>query len=91
MIIDNSCLSLANTQDERFTPFLVIKMIKGLLTFGLGIIILQGISRRKSLAGVNIMCALFWHQTRWNMAFIVFCNESLQMLWERGLNIELNG
>jgi hypothetical protein len=25
------------------------------LTFGLGIIILQGISRRKSLAGVNIM------------------------------------
>jgi hypothetical protein len=28
MIIDNSCLGLANTQDERFTPFLVIK-IKG--------------------------------------------------------------
>jgi hypothetical protein len=28
MIIDNSCLALANTQDERFTPFLVIK-IKG--------------------------------------------------------------
>jgi hypothetical protein len=27
-IIDNSCLGLANTQDERFTPFLVIK-IKG--------------------------------------------------------------
>jgi hypothetical protein len=26
-----------------------------LLTFGLGIIILQGVSRRKSLAGVNIM------------------------------------
>jgi hypothetical protein len=26
MIIDNSCLGLANTQDERFTPFLVIKM-----------------------------------------------------------------
>jgi hypothetical protein len=25
------------------------------LTFGLGIIILQGVSRRKSLAGVNIM------------------------------------
>jgi hypothetical protein len=24
MIIDNSCLGLANTQDERFTPFLVI-------------------------------------------------------------------
>jgi hypothetical protein len=28
MIIDNSCLGLANAQDERFTPFLVIK-IKG--------------------------------------------------------------
>jgi hypothetical protein len=28
MIIDNSCLGLANTQDERFTPFLAIK-IKG--------------------------------------------------------------
>jgi hypothetical protein len=28
MIIDNSCLGLADTQDERFTPFLVIK-IKG--------------------------------------------------------------
>jgi hypothetical protein len=28
IIIDNSCLGLANTQDERFTPFLVIK-IKG--------------------------------------------------------------
>jgi hypothetical protein len=28
-------------------------------TFGLGIIILQGISRRKSLAGVNIML-VFW-------------------------------
>jgi hypothetical protein len=26
------------------------------LTLGLGIIILQGVSRRKSLAGVNIMC-----------------------------------
>jgi hypothetical protein len=25
------------------------------LTFGLGIIILQGVSRRKSLAGVNMM------------------------------------
>jgi hypothetical protein len=29
MIIDNSCLGMANTQDERFTPFLVIK-IKGM-------------------------------------------------------------
>jgi hypothetical protein len=28
MIIDNSCLGSTNTQDERFTPFLVIK-IKG--------------------------------------------------------------
>jgi hypothetical protein len=27
MIIDNSCLGLANTQDERFTPFLVIKIL----------------------------------------------------------------
>jgi hypothetical protein len=26
MIIENSCLGLANTQDERFTPVLVIKM-----------------------------------------------------------------
>jgi hypothetical protein len=26
MIIDNSCLCLANTQDERFTPFLVFKI-----------------------------------------------------------------
>jgi hypothetical protein len=54
MIMDNSCLGLANTQDERFTPFLVIK-IKGndCWTFGLGIIILQGVSRRKSLAFYN--------------------------------------
>jgi hypothetical protein len=29
-----------------------------LLTFGLGIIILQGVSSRKSLAGVNIMAVL---------------------------------
>jgi hypothetical protein len=28
MIIDNSCLGLANAEDERFTPYLVIK-IKG--------------------------------------------------------------
>jgi hypothetical protein len=28
MIIDNNCLGLANTQDERLTAFLVIK-IKG--------------------------------------------------------------
>jgi hypothetical protein len=28
------------------------------LTFGLGIIILQGVSRRKSMAGVNIMGAV---------------------------------
>jgi hypothetical protein len=55
LIIDNSCLGLANTQDERFTPFLVIKIKWNDLTFGLGIIILQGVSRRKSLAGVNIM------------------------------------
>jgi hypothetical protein len=26
MIIDNNHLGLANTQDERFTPFLVIKI-----------------------------------------------------------------
>jgi hypothetical protein len=26
MIIDKSCFGLANTQDERFTPFLVIKI-----------------------------------------------------------------
>jgi hypothetical protein len=57
MIIDNSCLGLA-TQDERFIPFLVIKIKGNDLTFGLGIIILQGVSRRKSLAGVNIMWAL---------------------------------
>jgi hypothetical protein len=30
-------------------------ILNKLLTFGLGIIILQGVSRRKSLAGVNIM------------------------------------
>jgi hypothetical protein len=56
MIRDNSWLGLANTQDERFITFLVIK-IKGnwLLTFGLGIILLQGVSSRKYLAGVNIM------------------------------------
>jgi hypothetical protein len=54
MIIDNSCLGLANTQDERFTPFLVIN-IKWLLTFGLGIVILQGVSRSKYLAGVYTM------------------------------------
>jgi hypothetical protein len=55
MIIDNSCLALANTQDERFTPFLVIKIKREwLLTFGLGIIILHSVSRRKSLAGESL-------------------------------------
>jgi hypothetical protein len=53
MIIDNSWLGLANTQDERFTPYQDQR--EWLLTFGLGIIFLQGVSRRKSLAGVNIM------------------------------------
>jgi hypothetical protein len=38
MIIDNSCLGLANTQDERFTPFLVIKIKGNDLTFGLGLL-----------------------------------------------------
>jgi hypothetical protein len=33
-----------------------------LLTFGLGIIILQGVSRRKSLAGVSIMVRNFKFQ-----------------------------
>jgi hypothetical protein len=33
----------------------MIKIKGRVLTFGLGIIILQGVSRRKSLAGVNIM------------------------------------
>jgi hypothetical protein len=56
MIIDNSCLGLANTQDEWFTPFFGYQdQREWLLTFGLRIIILQGVSRRKSLAGVNIM------------------------------------
>jgi hypothetical protein len=56
MIIDNSCLGLANRQDKRFTPFLGYQEHKGNdLTFGLGIIILQGVSSRKSLTGVNIM------------------------------------
>jgi hypothetical protein len=57
MIIYNSCLGLVNTQDERFTPFYLCYQDhrEWLLTFGLGIIILQGVSRRKSLAGVNIM------------------------------------
>jgi hypothetical protein len=31
------------------------------LTFGLGIIILQGVSRRKSVAGVNIMLEIQWN------------------------------
>jgi hypothetical protein len=43
------------TQDERFTPFLVIEIKGNDLTFGLGIIILQDVSSRKSLAGVNMM------------------------------------
>jgi hypothetical protein len=29
MIIDNNCLGLANTQDERFTPFFLVIKIKG--------------------------------------------------------------
>jgi hypothetical protein len=43
------------------------------LTFGLGIIILQGVSRRKSLAGVNIMMHKFpvWDFTDFIM-FIEF-------------------
>jgi hypothetical protein len=48
-------LGLANAQDERFTPFLVIKIKRNDLKFELGIIILQGVSRRKSLAGLNKM------------------------------------
>jgi hypothetical protein len=52
MIIDNSCLGLANTQDERFTPFWLSRS-KG-MTVDIWIRILQGVSRRKSLAGVNI-------------------------------------
>jgi hypothetical protein len=57
MIIDNSCLGLANTQDERFTPFFWLSRSKGMtVDIGLGIIILLGISRRKSLAGVMYIC-----------------------------------
>jgi hypothetical protein len=43
-----------------------------MLTFGLGTIILQGVSRRKSLAGVNIMgtFAPLFH-------FIFLCADSL--------------
>jgi hypothetical protein len=44
MIIDNSCLGLANTQDAFFG---YQDQREWLLTFGLGIIILQGVSRRK--------------------------------------------
>jgi hypothetical protein len=54
--IYNSWLGLANAQDERFTPFLGYQdQREWLFTFGLGIMILQGVSSRKSLAGVNIM------------------------------------
>jgi hypothetical protein len=48
IIMDNRCLGLAylfGYEDQR----------ELLLTFGLGIIILQGVSRRISLAGVNII------------------------------------
>jgi hypothetical protein len=52
MIIDNRWLGLANAQDERFTHFFCYQdQRERLLTFGLGIIILQGVSSRKSLAG----------------------------------------
>jgi hypothetical protein len=34
------------------------------LTFGLGIIILQGVSKRKSLAGVNIMDMLTFQKSQ---------------------------
>jgi hypothetical protein len=54
MIIEKSWLGLANTQDEVHTFFGSQDQREWLLTFGLGIIILQGVSSRKSLAGVNM-------------------------------------
>jgi hypothetical protein len=36
MIIDNSCLGLAKTQDERFTPFFWLSRSKG-MTFDIWI------------------------------------------------------
>jgi hypothetical protein len=45
----------------EFVPIIILSSVinnNRLLTFGLGIIILQGVSRRKSLAGVNIMISV---------------------------------
>jgi hypothetical protein len=55
MIIDNSCLGLANTRWKVHTFFGYQDQREWLLTFGLGIIILRGVSRRKFLAGLNIL------------------------------------
>jgi hypothetical protein len=46
------------------------------LTFGLGIIILQGVSRRKSLAGVNIMLAS--EQNNWPRGFTLIIHNIIQ-------------
>jgi hypothetical protein len=70
MIIDNSWLDLADTpffgyQDQR----------ERLLTFGLWIIILQGVSSRKYMAGVNIMIS--WGFSYINQSFIVQLSKKL--------------
>jgi hypothetical protein len=69
------------------------------LTFGLGIIILQGVSRRKSLAGVNIMTiwgltervsdGRFLHKTVsvmmifYDFKKMLYCREKLDDFWHQ--------
>jgi hypothetical protein len=49
------------------------------LTFGLGIIILQGVSRRKSLAGVNIMMAQKCQGLQYYLQGILFDGQDCQI------------
>jgi hypothetical protein len=73
MIIDNSWIGL-NTQDERFS---YQDQREWLLTFGLGIIILQGVSSRKSLAEVNIMLL---HRPKWCKIFLIVTDTCMMVL-----------
>jgi hypothetical protein len=99
MIIDNSWLGLANTQYERFTPFFSYQdQREWLLTFGLGIIILQCVSSRKSLAVVN-MCVCVsgfcFHPIRIrtlpfrrNRNYVIFKTSSVNALSANKLSVE---
>jgi hypothetical protein len=80
MIIDNSWLGLANTQPKKGVNLSSYQdQREWLLTFGLGIIILQGVSSRKSLLGVNIMrICLILSGIHVPLFFWLTCGEPMQ-------------